>query len=76
LSAREKFISGQTATAAAKEALRYANEKYKVGKSSVYDYNEARLKAANVLSEQAQAKYELMLQMYLLNFYAGNPIEQ
>jgi outer membrane protein len=57
------------------EALHYAQEKYSAGKGTAYEFSEAKMKLANSLSEQAQAKYEWMLQKYLLDFYAGNPIK-
>jgi outer membrane protein TolC len=56
--------------------LRYAHEKYNAGKSTAYEFNETKMKLANSLSEQAQAKYEFMLQKYLLDFYSGNTKEQ
>ena len=74
LSAHEKYHSTAKAVAANNEALRYAKEKYANGKSTVYEYNEARMKLANSQSEQAQAKYEYLLQRCLLAFYADEPI--
>ncbi len=74
LSAHEKYHSTAKAVAANNEALRYAKEKYTNGKSTVYEYNEARMKLANSQSEQAQAKYEYLLQRCLLAFYAGEQI--
>ena len=74
LSAQEKYHSTAKAVVANNEALRYAKEKYANGKSTVYEYNEARMKLANSQSEQAQAKYEYLLQRCLLAFYAGEPI--
>lgn len=74
LSAQEKYHSTAKAVVANNEALRYAKEKYAIGKSTVYEYNEARMKLANSQSEQAQAKYEYLRQRCLLAFYAGEPI--
>jgi outer membrane protein TolC len=75
VSAREKYISTQKSTASNKEALRYAQEKYNAGKGTAYEFSEVKMKLSNSLSEQAQAKYEWMLQKYLLDFYAGNPVK-
>ncbi len=75
LSAQEKFESTQKAVYANSEALRYAWEKYNAGKFTAYEYNEIKLKLANSQSEQAQAKYEFMLQKKLLDFYLGIPIK-
>lgn len=76
LSAQEKYFSTQKAVYANTEAMRYAFEKYNAGKYTAYEYNEVKLKLANSLSEQAQAKYEFILQKKLLDFYSGTPIEQ
>jgi len=75
LSAQEKYESTQKAVYANSEALRYAWEKYNAGKFTAYEYNEIKLKLANSQSEQAQAKYEFLLQKKLLDFYCGNPIQ-
>jgi Outer membrane protein len=74
LSAQEKYFSTEKAVYANTEAMRYALEKYNAGKFTAYEYNEVKLKLANSLSEQAQAKYEFMLQRKILDFYSGKPI--
>jgi outer membrane protein len=75
LSAQEKYLSTEKAVYANAEAMRYALEKYNAGKFTIYEYNEVKLKLANSLSEQAQAKYEFMIQKKLLDFYSGIPIK-
>lgn len=75
LSAQEKYTATQKAVYANSEALRYAFEKYNAGKFTAYEYNEIKLKLANSQSEQAQAKYEFLLQKKLLDFYCGIPIQ-
>lgn len=74
LSAQEKFQATEKAVEANAEALRYALEKYHAGKFTAYEYNEIKLKFANSRSEQAQAKYESMLQLKLLDFYKGKQL--
>lgn len=71
LAAQEKYFSTDKAVRANQEALRYAMEKYNAGRFTVYEYNEIKLKLANSQSEQAQAKYESLLQKKLLDFYEG-----
>lgn len=75
VSAKEKYISTQKAIDSNTEAMRYAQEKYNAGRSTAYEFNEAKVKLINSLSDQAQAKYEFMLQKYLLDFYSGNTKE-
>jgi outer membrane protein len=75
LSARERHEASLKAVASAREALRYAKERYSAGRATIYEYSEARLKLANALSEQVQSKYQFLLQKYFLDFYAGNQIK-
>lgn len=74
LSAQEKHQATQKAVKANAEALRYAFEKYHAGKFTTYEYNEIKLKLSSSRSEQAQAKFESMLQKKLLNFYEGKQL--
>jgi Outer membrane protein len=71
---QEKYIASSKAVDAGKEAFSYAEEKYKTGKSSVYEFNEAKTKYAQSLAEQAQAKYDFIFRAKILDFYNGNPI--
>ncbi|MDD4514008.1 TolC family protein [Massilibacteroides sp.] len=71
---QEKYIAAGKAVDAGKEALSYAEEKYKTGKSSVYEFNEAKTKYAQSLAEQAQAKYNFIFRAKILDFYNGSPI--
>lgn len=70
LSAWEKLQSTAKAVAANQEAHRYALEKYAAGKSAVYEYNEIKMKLADALSKQSQAKYTYLLKEKVLAFYA------
>lgn len=70
LSAYEKYESTTRSVEANKEAHRYAQEKYAAGKSTVFEYSESKMKLANALSAQAQAKYTCLLKNRILNFYA------
>ncbi len=43
-------------------------EKYMAGKSAVYEYNEIKMKLADALSQQSQAKYTYLLKERILAF--------
>ena len=73
-SACERYNSTIHSVKANEEALRYAKEKYQAGKSTVYEYNDAKMKLANSRSEQVQAKYEFALRKKVLDFYSGESI--
>ncbi len=76
VASKDKLTSTSRAVFANTEAYRYAKERYSAGKSSVYEYNESKMKLANALSEQAQAKYTYLLKMKILEFYSGKPLNE
>lgn len=70
ISAYEKYRSTTKAVMANEEAHRYALEKYAAGKSTVFEYNEIKMKLADALSQQSQAKYTYLLKDRILAFYS------
>ena len=44
------------------------------GKSTVFEYSEAKTKYAQSLAEQTQAKYNFIFRTKILDFYNGTPI--
>lgn len=69
ISAYEKYRSTTKAVMANEEAHRYALEKYAAGKSTAFEYNEIKMKLADALSQQSQAKYTYLLKDRILAFY-------
>jgi outer membrane protein len=59
---------------ATQEAFRFTEEKFNSGRSTIYEYNEARMQLLRTRSEQLQAKYNLMFSLKILDFYRGNSI--
>lgn len=74
VNALEKYESTTKAVIANEEAHRYALEKYAAGKSAVYEYNEIKMKLADALSKQSQAKYAYLLKEKVLAFYSCKPL--
>ena len=72
--AQEKYVASDKSVAASKEAFFYAEERYAAGKSTVFEYSEAKTKYAQSLSEQAQSKYDFIFRTKILDFYNGTPI--
>lgn len=70
LAAYEKYQSTCKSVSANKEAYRFALEKYEAGKSTVFEFNEMKMKMADAQSKQSQAKYTYLLKGRILNFYA------
>lgn len=72
--AQEKYIASGKSVKASEEAFRYAEEKYNAGKSTVFEFNEAKTKYSQSLMEEAQAKFTFILRAKILDFYNGTPI--
>ncbi|NDV79015.1 TolC family protein [Dysgonomonas sp. 511] len=74
-SAQAKFNSTEKALEASQEAFKYAQERYDVGKSTVFELNEAQTKLLTSRSEQIQAKYDFIFRAKILDFYQGKEID-
>lgn len=73
--AQAKFISTEKAYEAAAESYKYAEDRYEIGKSTVFEFNEAQTKLLSSKSEQIQAKYEFLFRAKILDFYRGEEID-
>ncbi len=72
--AQAKYMSTEKAFDASSESFKYAEERYQIGKSSVFEYNEAQTKLISSKSEQIQAKYDFVFRSKILDFYQGKDI--
>ena len=57
-----------------KLALDFAQKSFDAGRTTIYDINTARNNYVNAQGSVAQAKYNYLFSMKLLNFYAGIPL--
>lgn len=73
--AQEKYQASDKSVASSREAFIYAQERYAAGKSTVFEFNEAKTKYAQSLAEQAQAKYDFIFRAKILDFYRGTPLK-
>lgn len=71
---QEKYIASDKSVISSKEAFSYAEERYAAGKSTVFEYNEAKTRYALSLAEQTQSKYNFIFRAKILDFYKGVPI--
>ncbi|MDR2119363.1 MAG: TolC family protein [Tannerella sp.] len=74
VAAQEKYIAASKAVEAGRQSFTYAEERYGAGKNTVFEYNEAKTKYAQSLSEQARAKYDFIFRAKILDFYNGLPL--
>ena len=49
--------------------------KYDAGKSTIFEYTDAKTRYEKSLSEQVQARYEFLFRSKVLDFYNGKPLE-
>ncbi len=70
----EAWLAAAEAEKSTKLALDFAEKSFNAGRSTVYDLNNARNSYANAQGSVAQAKYNYLFSLKLLNFYAGIPL--
>lgn len=73
--AYQKFLSSEKSLEAAREAFRYQEEKTAAGRSTIFDYNDAKNRMIRSESEMVQAKFEFIFRRKILDFYAGQPLD-
>ncbi|MFR3489335.1 MAG: TolC family protein [Alistipes ihumii] len=72
--AYQKYLSASRSLEAAREAFRYEEEKSAAGRSTIFDYNDAKTRMERSESELVQAKFEFIFRRKILDFYAGEPL--
>ena len=73
--AQAKYESSGKSVEASKTAFEYAENRYSAGKSTVFEFNEAKTKYAQSLAEEAQAKYDFIFRAKILDFYGGKELK-
>ena len=71
---QQEYQSACKEVKANKIAFEFTDKKYTSGRSSVYEFNEAKTKYAQSLARQAQAKYNYIFRVKILDFYNGMPL--
>lgn len=66
LGAKSRWQAAQKSEIASREAYRFTNQKYEAGRATLYELYQAKSNLTQVLSEQAQAKFEYFFRMKIL----------
>ena len=74
VAAQKVCLSSYPTVKSTHKSYQYAEESYDAGRSSVFEYNEAKTKYIQSLSEQKQAIFDLIFRCKILDFYSGIPI--
>lgn len=69
IAAKTKWDVAEKSEKAAREAFRFANQKFESGRINQYELFQAKNNLTQVLSEKAQAKYEYIFRSLLLELY-------
>lgn len=70
----EIYLAAVQAEKSSKLALDFAEKSFAAGRSTVYDLNQARNNYASAQGSTAQAKYNYLFSIKLLQFYSGIPL--
>ena len=68
-----KYLSAAAALASAEVAFRYEEQKAAAGRSTVFDFSDAKTRMEKAASEAVQAKYEFVFRAKILDYYRGEP---
>lgn len=72
--AYSKYRSAEVALASAKVAFRYEQQKADAGRSTIFDFNDAKTRMQKAESELVQSKYEFVFRSKILDYYRGKPL--
>lgn len=72
--AQAKFRSATAASASAEKAFAFEQEKAAAGRSTIFDFNDAKTRMLKAQSELAQSKYEMVFRRKILDYYKGEPL--
>lgn len=71
---KQEYQSACKEVKANKIAFEFTDKEYTSGRISVYEFNETKTKYAQSLARQAQAKYNYIFRVKILDFYNGIPL--
>ena len=75
VAADSKYHSSEAAAQSSKDAFTLMQAKYENGKANITEFNEAKNNYLKAESNLVQARYELLYQNALLNFYRGKELD-
>ena len=74
VAAESKYRSSEAATLSSRDAFALTQAKYENGKASITEFNEAKNNYLKSESDLVQARYELLYQTALIDFYRGSAL--
>lgn len=74
LNSRKSYQAAVQTEDARRLAFEYAQERYDVGLSNAFDFNQSRTAYENSQSDVVRTKYDYIFRIKILEFYFGLPI--
>lgn len=74
VAARDKYLAADKTVEASRVAFEFEQAKYENGKSTPFDYNNAKTRYESAQTEALQAKYEFIFRTKIFDFYNGSAI--
>ena len=72
--AQTKYSATENVLAASQESFTSVEERYELGKATVFELVEAQTKLSSSRSEQLQAKYKFLFRKKILDLYEGKEL--
>lgn len=72
--ALNKYNASKLSVEASEQSFNFAQQKYNVGAISTFDYNSAKTRLQTSQSNLAQAKYDYVFKLKVLDYYQGKPL--
>ena len=72
VAARDKYVSSRAAEESAREAFNVVTARYENGKANITEFNEAKQNYMQASSNCAQAQYEFLFYLKLIELYRAN----
>ena len=69
-----KYGAAEKALAAARVAFAYEERKAEAGRSTLFDFNDAKTRMQKAEADLAQARYEFVFRQKILDYYRGEPL--
>ena len=74
VAAESKYKSSMAAVSSGQDAFQLTQAKYESGKATITEFNESKNNYLKAESDLVQARYELLYQIALLEFYRGQEL--
>ncbi len=72
--AYQSYEAAQAAVEAQERAFQYANDRYDVGLTNAFDFNQAKVRYENAQREVLRAKYDYIFKLKVVELYFGVPV--